>query len=188
MLLYHASNIANIRVLKPNVSNHNRPLVYFSSKKENVSVYLSNAVEKYCKETGFKCDGKYYKWASYGFDSDGILRLEEYYPHAIEDTYLGVCGYIYSVDTNDVEQQSDIPFAYVSRNNVKAVSCEYIYDAYAYITELASIGKIRIKKFDENNLRLQSWINNTITEEYKSASSSSYKHFLRAKFDFLKKL
>ena len=53
-------------------------------------VYLSNAIEKHCKETGFTHDGKWHKWASYGFESDGTLRIDEYYPNAIEDTYKGV--------------------------------------------------------------------------------------------------
>ena len=51
-MIYHASQIKDIKVLEPRVSNHNKPLVYFSSKRENVLVYLSNAVEKYCKECG----------------------------------------------------------------------------------------------------------------------------------------
>lgn len=43
-------------------------------------MYLSNAVEKFCKETGFNYSGVWHKWASYGFDKDGILNLEEYLP------------------------------------------------------------------------------------------------------------
>lgn len=54
---YHASPIANIEILEPRISNHNVPLVYFSAKRENVLVYLSNAVEKYCEETGFSYNG-----------------------------------------------------------------------------------------------------------------------------------
>lgn len=75
MLYYHASQIGGIEVLEPRVSNHNAPLIYFSTKRENVLVYLSNAVEKYCKETGFPHSDKWHKWASYGFDANGILTL-----------------------------------------------------------------------------------------------------------------
>ena len=42
-------------------------------------VYLSNAIEKYCKESGFVHSGKWHKWASYGFDSDGILVMDEFF-------------------------------------------------------------------------------------------------------------
>lgn len=43
-MLYHASPTGGLTVLTPHVSNHGRPLVYFSKKRENVLVYLSNAV------------------------------------------------------------------------------------------------------------------------------------------------
>ena len=50
-MYYHASPIGTIKRLEPRVSNHGVPLVYFSKKRENVLVYLSNAIERYCKET-----------------------------------------------------------------------------------------------------------------------------------------
>ncbi|WP_196805776.1 hypothetical protein [Butyrivibrio sp. WCD2001] len=71
-------------------------MIYFSRKRENVLVYLSNAVEKYCRETGFAFDGIWQKWGPYGFGKEGRLCLEEYYPNALEETYSGVSGYIYS--------------------------------------------------------------------------------------------
>ena len=91
-MYYHASQTGDIKVLEPRISNHNIPFIYFSEKRENVLVYLSNAIEKYCKESGFVHNGKWHKWASYGFDSDGVLVLDEYYPNATEDTYKGVSG------------------------------------------------------------------------------------------------
>ena len=88
-MFYHASNTGNIKELRPNVSNHNKPLVYLTTKRENSLVYLSNAVEKYCKETGFPHEGSYYKFCSYGFTKEGILELQEYWPDAVKDTYAG---------------------------------------------------------------------------------------------------
>ena len=52
-MLYHASPIGGLTELRPHISNHGIPLLYFSQKRENTFVYLSNAVEKYCRETGF---------------------------------------------------------------------------------------------------------------------------------------
>ena len=83
-MLYHASPVGGLRVLEPAVSNHGRALVYFSRKRENVLVYLCNAVERYCRETGFAHTGRWTKWGPYGFEPDGRLRLEEYYPDALE--------------------------------------------------------------------------------------------------------
>lgn len=45
-MYYHASPIGTIKRLEPRVSNHGVPLVYFSKKRENVLVYLSNAIER----------------------------------------------------------------------------------------------------------------------------------------------
>ena len=86
-MYYHASRIKGIRRLEPRISDHGIPLIYFSKKRENTLVYLSNAVEKYCAETGFEYKGIWKKWGPYGFDKDGRIRLEEYYPDALESTY-----------------------------------------------------------------------------------------------------
>ena len=61
-MYYHASSIGNIKTLEPRISNHGIPLIYFSKKRENVLVYLSNAIEKYCKETSFEYEGIWQKW------------------------------------------------------------------------------------------------------------------------------
>ena len=57
-MYYHASSVKGITQLTPQSSNHGIPLVYFSTKRENVLVYLSNSIEKYCVETGFSYNGK----------------------------------------------------------------------------------------------------------------------------------
>ena len=49
-MYYHASKYGGLKTLKPHVSTHGKSWVYFSDKRENVLVYLSNAVEKYIKE------------------------------------------------------------------------------------------------------------------------------------------
>ena len=56
-MYYHASSVKGITQLTPQSSNHGIPLVYFSTKRENVLVYLSNSIEKYCVETGFSYNG-----------------------------------------------------------------------------------------------------------------------------------
>ncbi|MBP5725769.1 MAG: hypothetical protein J6Y48_01715, partial [Clostridia bacterium] len=68
-MFFHASPVKGIVQLEPRVSNHGIPLIYFSKKRENVLVYLSNANEKYCKEIGFEYDGQWHKW--------GTLRVHQ---------------------------------------------------------------------------------------------------------------
>lgn len=149
-MYYHASKTAGLVCLEPRVSNHGIPLVYLSSKRENVLVYLSNAVEKFCRETGFSHSGRWSKWGPYGFTETGILRLEEYYPHALEDTYRGVSAYIYSADPpRGLEKLEGIADAYVSKEPVPVMGCEYIADACDAILCAEKEGKIVIRRYEE---------------------------------------
>lgn len=185
-MLYHASPVGGIEVLQPNASNHNEPLLYFSDKRENVLVYLSNAVEKFCRETGFVHTGKWHKWASYGFDADGILQLDEYYPHALEDTYKGVSGYIYTVCPCEHRPMRQIPNAFVTDRAVAVDGVEYIEDAYEEIRKAEQAGLIKLRRYEDLDDGFLQWIEKTIRTEYKNAEDApDYRHFLKAKFDFL---
>lgn len=186
-MYYHASQVPNLTELTPHISNHGKSLVYFSTKPENVLVYLSNAIEKYCKETGFEHNGIYKKWASYGFENE-VLCIEEYYPNAAIDTYKGVCGYIYSSSHVDsIEKQSDIPFAFTTEKNVKVNHCEYIHDAYDAIIEAVNKGRIILRKYEDNSKEKLDWIKAAVKNEYATYSNHpEYRSFLQAKFaDFL---
>lgn len=186
-MYYHASQIADIKVLEPRISNHNTPLIYFSTKRENVLVYLSNAIEKHCKETGFIYNGKWHKWASYGFEPDGTLRLDEYYPNAIEDTYKGVSGYIYSAE-DICENGNDINIsnAVATSKPVTVTDIEFIEDSYYEILKAAESGLIKIRRYEDMSDKMLAWIENTIKNEYAEAKNEpDYRCFLKAKFDFI---
>ena len=188
-LYYHASSVCGIKVLEPRVSNHNAPLIYFSEKRENVLVYLSNAVEKYCRETGFSHSGKWHKWATYGFGKDNILTIDEYYPDAIEETYKGVSGYIYYTDTVIKNEDSiHIPDAVTSSVPTPVTGAEYIEDAYKEILNAEKAGLIKLRRYEDLSDNMHSWIKTTIINEYKEAENEpDYRYFLKAKFSFLKK-
>lgn len=181
-MLYHASSIKGIVQLEPRISNHGIPLIYFSRKRENVLVYLCNAVEKYCKETGFEWNENWSKWGPYGFTSDGMLYLEEYYPHAMEETYKGVSAYIYCVkEQPDVKDLDGIPFAVTMDRPVEVSGCEFVPDAYQAIGKAAADRKIMIRRYEDLSDKKRIWIQRTITEEYKDGRPE-YRHFLKGKF------
>ena len=186
-MYYHASQVKDIKILEPRISNHNVPLIYFSLKRENVLVYLSNAIEKYCKESGFVHRGKWHKWASYGFDSDGMLVLDEYYPDAIAETYKGVSGYIYYADVICENNDSiKISNAVASSKPVPVSGVEFIEDAYAELLHAEKEGLIKIRRYEEMSDKMLGWIEKTIRNEYTEAENEpDYKHFLKAKFSFL---
>ena len=183
-MYYHASPLGGLRILKPHVSNHGVPLVYFSNKRENVLVYLSNAVERFCRETGFVHDGSWYKWASYGFQKDGRQCIEEYYPDALRKTYEGVSGYIYRAETvPQAEMQLRIPNAVASSEAVQVVDCEFVRDAYAEILTAEAQGLLTVQRFAQMTQPQRRWLERTLQTEYKNAENHpDYRYFLQKKF------
>ncbi len=182
MLLYHASPVGGLKMLTPHVSNHGRALVYLSARRENVLVYLSNAVEKYCRETGFAHAGRWEKWGPYGFDPDGVQRLEEYYPNALEETYAGVSGYLYGAEA-DAAPLPDVPFAYASERAVRVVSCEFVPDAYEAVIRAEQAGLLRILRYSQTGCAWRGQIREIMRQEYENAAESpDYRHFIEGKF------
>lgn len=180
-MLYHASPVGGLRVLEPAVSNHGRALVYFSRKRENVLVYLCNAVERYCRETGFAHTGRWTKWGPYGFEPDGRLRLEEYYPDALE-VYRGVSGWIYCAEEPDGGEEIGIPDALAVPGRVAVRDAEFVPDALEAIVRAEAEGQIVLRRFGEMNERERRWIRETVVREYaEAADRSEYRHFLRGK-------
>lgn len=183
-MYYHASSSGNIEILEPRISNHDIPLIYFSKKRENVLVYLSNAIEKYCRETDFEYSGKWQIWGPYGFNQDGTQRIEEYYPHALERTYRGVSGFIYSAkNVNDSGFQIQIPDAATSSVPVTVDSSEFIPDAYEAILDAEKKGLITILRYEDSSDSQLEWNERTIRTEYDNAIDyPDYRHFIEGCF------
>lgn len=183
-MYYHASQTGGIRILEPHVSDHGTPLIYFSEKRENVLVYLSNAIERYCRENRFEYSGIWKTWGPYGFSQDGRQRIEEYYPDALESTYRGVSGYIYSVhELPRSEYDVRIPYAAVSSEPVPVDDEEFIPDAMEEILRAETEGRITIIRYREMPERMKEWLGRTTREEYENAKDHpEYRFFLEAKF------
>lgn len=183
-MYYHASPTEGLTSLEPRISNHGLPLVYLSKRRENVLVYLSNAVERYCRATGFRYEGQWYKWGPYGFDQDGRLRLEEYYPDALVSTYKGVSGCIYRVESiTDSGYESGIPDAVTSSKPVIVSGVEFVPDAYEAILEAEKEGLICITRYNEMTEKKKEWLRRVMAKEYEQAKDHpEYRHFLEDKF------
>lgn len=188
-MYYHSSSVKGLTTLQPHISNHKVPLVYLSEKRENILVYLSNAIQKFCTEQNFDYAGTWQKWASDGFDKDGIQRIEEYYPNALMDTYKGVSGYIYYAEAvEDSGFQTQIPGAVTSEKPVAISGCEYIEDAYEAIITAEKQNLVRITRYHAFSENTKRWLKKTIIKEYEQAANHpEYRFFLNAKFgDMLK--
>ncbi|MBR2408716.1 MAG: hypothetical protein IKB07_07130 [Lachnospiraceae bacterium] len=183
-MFYHASNTADIKTLIPFSSGHGTPLVYFSTKKENTLVYLSNPVEKYCKEIGLESSDRYYRFMSYRFTEDNILEVLEYWPNALEGTYAGVSGYIYATSQLPNAKPMDIPYVTASEAPVTVESAEYIPDTYLALKQAEKEGKLRIVRYHENSTDRLDKIKKLVCREYEKAQTiPTYKAFLEAKFN-----
>ncbi len=186
-MYYHASNVKDLKMLKPHISNHGKSWVYFSTKRENILVYLSNAVEKHIKEKYNRPLKQYAKWASYGITSDGRVRVEEYYPNATLETFKGVSGYIYNVNQLDnVQPLKGIKDVFVTQDEVKVDGCEYVIDAYEELLKAEQEGKIVIERFEDITEQKRDWIKKIISNEYDNTDNNEYKEFLLDKFVWLK--
>ena len=189
-MFYHASPKSDLTYLTPHLSEHGEPLIYFSTKRENVLVYLSNAVELYARETGFVHDGAWQTWGSYGFEPDGRLRLEEYYPNALARTYRGVSGTIYRAEqVTAADVNLSIPDAVASREPVAVTDAEYVPDAYEAILEAERAGLLTIERYESLTEAKKAWIARAVQDEYDHATAHpEYRHFLCGIFpDIFKK-
>ena len=186
--LYHASQVGKIEILELRISNHGVPRVYFSAKRENTFVYLSNAIEKFCRETKFTHTGPWQKWGPYGFTADRRFQFQEYYPNALKETYQGVSGYIYTVAVADcILPLEGIPGAYYSSEPVKVVDCVRIEDAYAEFMTAYHDNRIDIKYYENWSPEQLKEIHKMIQSEYNQSDISDYyKYFLEHKFSWLK--
>lgn len=188
MYYFHASQTPDLTLLEPRVSNHGKPLIYASCKRENVLVYLSNAVEKHCREVGFDHPGPWRKWASYGF-KNGLLVLEEYWPDATRETYQGVSGYVYTVE-GAFTPQADIPDAFTTGEPAGVLACEFIPDAYEALLQAEKEGKLLLKSYADNSEKTLRWLEQITLAEYEEAADHpEYQRFLLDKFpDYLQKI
>ena len=185
-LLYHASPVPNLTELTPHVSNHGKPLVYLSDRRESVLVYLSNPVERHYKRTGFPHEGPFYKFASYGFSPEGLPVLEEYYPEAFADTFAGIPGWIYRAESGDCTPFEGIPGAFVSETPVKVAGREFVPDAYEAILQAEKEGLVLLRRYQSHSPEKLRWIGDMVKKEYQNAAKyPNYQDFLQAKFPHL---
>lgn len=177
MILYHGSNIANIKILEPKQADHDRPYVYMTTLEIVSSFYLCNAVER-----------PYY-WFPYGFTKENIPIYHELYPNALKEVSDGVSGYIYKVeaDESQVIPFKNIPTARLATKPIEVTGEKKIDNSYDYFLECESKGLLKIGRFeDKSEQALENWYNmiyEYIKEKNMIATPDcSYAKFVQAKF------
>lgn len=133
MILYHGSPVGGLRELKPFLSEHGRPYLYFA---DNPLVALLYAVKPVPKPFSFY---------PYGFQGKTVV-FSEYYENAFADIYQGKTGYLYAChDVSGTEQPTQINCAYTCTAPVKVDSMTEIPDLYAFFREQEREGRFRVK-------------------------------------------
>ena len=148
MILYHGSNTGNMKVLKPNQADHDRPYVYMTTMDVVAAFYLCNAVER-----------PWY-WFPYGFETGSDIPVyHELYPNALREVSEGVSGYIYKVyaEENQVIPFKNIPCARLAAEPVEVTECIRVEDAYALFMEYVKQGRMKVGRFEDKSQNQLDW-------------------------------
>ncbi len=136
-MLYHGSAQGDILKLKPYVSEHGKPYVYFA---ENPVVALLYAIKPVPKP---------YSFYPFGFDKTGAVVYSEYFPDAFSVLYKGKTGYLYEAEErSNMDMPTHIPGVYTSKEPVLVKNVTEIPDLYARFMEWCKEGRFRIKPRD----------------------------------------
>lgn len=188
MKFYHASSIKGLMELIPQKSCYNQASeLFFSSKKENVLVYLGNPVKKFYETKYKKSNQIFQKFATYGFDKNQTLCIDEYYKNALIENYQNVEGFIYEIDVDENSlEKCKTPFVFKSSKPIKVCNCYYIENALDEILNYCENGLLKINKFENMSDKKREIIKNQILNEFVNTDNKIYKEFLMSKFEFLK--
>ncbi len=179
MIFYHGSPIANLTELKPELSEHGEPYVYFAT---NPLVALLYAVKPVPKP---------FSYYPYGFDAEGKLVYSDYFKDSFKKLYKGKTGYLYECENiKNAQQPTQISCAYVCKNSVKVDRVTLVSDLYEYYKEQEKAGLFTIRCFDEIPDREMNYILNdmkkTINEyDLKNFPENPMSIFIREHFSGL---
>lgn len=187
MKFYHASDIANLQELKPQSSVYiENPTLYFSSKMENVLIYLANPVKKFYEQKYGKSNQIFQKFATYGFNKEKLLTIDEYYPNALEENFGDVSGYIYEIEADPNSLcENKIPFVYSTNQPQKVVKSTYVPNALDLVLKFEQKGLIRINRFETLSEKKLQIIKQQVEDCYAKTDDKIFKEYLTKKFSNL---
>ena len=171
------SNITNIKVLRPNQADRDRPYVYMTTIDVVAAFYLCNAVER-----------PYY-WFPYGFEGGSNIPVyHELYPNALKEVSEGVSGYIYEVlaEENQIIPFKNIPCARFATEPIEVMKCTKVENAYALFMEYVKQGKMKVSHFEDKSEQQLEWWYSCCVEYLEEkhmieTSECSYASFIKEK-------
>lgn len=156
MELFHGSPIGGLTELKPFLSEHGKPYIYFSSDPIVALLYAVKPVPKP------------FSFYPYGFEKNGCVVYSEYYPNAFCDLYKGKTGYLY--ECNDVKKTSNptqINCAYTCSEPIKVDKATQIPDLYSFFKEQEANGSFRVKHRSEISCKEMQFVYDELKKDIK---------------------
>lgn len=124
MIFYHGSPVGGLNELKPFLSEHGKPYIYFST---NPLIALLYAVKPVPKPFSFY---------PYGFDKNGNIAYSEYFENAFYDLYKGKPRYLYECnDLKNIDTLTQINCAYTYTEPIIVDKETKIPDLYVFYKE-----------------------------------------------------
>ncbi len=184
MKFYHASDCANLKELTPKQSSYiQNPTLFFSSKIENVLIYLANPVKRFYEKKYGKSNQIFQKFATYGFNKDKILFIDEYYPNALQENFGDIPGYIYEIETEPNSLiENKIPFVYTTTSPQKVINSTYIPNALNLVLDFEQKGLIKINRYETLTEKKKQIIEQQIKDCFANTDDKIFKEFLVEKF------
>ena len=153
MILYHGSPTGGLTELKPLLSEHGKPYVYFASTPVVALLYAVKPVPKP------------FSFYPYGFDENGVV-YSEYFENAFVDLYKGRTGYLYECDgLKNTDHPTQINCAYTCHENVKVDRVTEIPDLAVFFKEQEDKGLFRVKHRAEISDREMQFVMDALKKE-----------------------
>lgn len=184
MKFYHASDIADLKELSPQQSSYiQNPTLFFSSKMENVLIYLANPVKRFYEQKYGKSNQIFQKFATYGFNKEKLLSIDEYYPNALQENFGDVPGYIYEIEAEPNNlTENKIPYVYSTTEPQKVTNCTYIPNALDLVLDFEKKGLIKINRYETLSEKKLQIIKQQIEDCFAKTDDKIFKEFLIEKF------
>lgn len=130
MTLYHGSDKNGLTTLRPYISDHGKPYVYFTDCFNLAVMYAAkNPINTY--------------WFM-----DGVLHYDEYFDNQFKTLHNGKSGTIYGVDAT-LTKYERMPWVYLSETAVDVCPVIRIDNIYEYLNEIVKKGGIVLHSYNE---------------------------------------
>lgn len=139
--VYHGSPLKDLKIIKRNISTHNKKWVYATPSKAIATIFLSK-----------KGNDLYYALSGDGINDQ--IELVERKKGMFEEIF-NCEGYIYKLDASNFKSNfTSWSAEVVSFSDERVISCEYIENVYSELIKLDNNGLIKLYLYPDRPNRI----------------------------------